>query len=231
MITMKRFGWALALAAAWLLVCTTVWAADAPALSTAVGHHIWLTLIGGLLPPLIKAFNEGTLNLPTVPARYRLLLIAVLSGIATAAEMVGNGGAWPEALMALAIAAGPSLLIEAVHARWGGWKGATVTEGPKSSDGGPGPKLISVPPPRQTVTPPPLPTTLKMATLVIAMGALPLACAAICPTIKLASDICPIIMVELPDGSLEPVPKAQITGLAVQSRAMRTAPPRDAGPE
>lgn len=223
---MKRIVWALPLAAAWVLVCGTASAADAAAIATTVADHIWLTVIAGFLPPIIKALNEGTLNLPTVPARIRLLIIGVLSAIATSLDLAANGASVVSAVAAFVIAAGPSLLIELIHAIWGGWKGASVTE-TKAPGGGPGPKIISVPPPRKSVNPPP------MAVLVLA-GALLVGCAAkaiVCPVIKLASDVCPLIMVELPDGTVEAVPKEQIAGLAMQARASRMGSARDAGPE
>ena len=225
---MKRIGWSLPLAAAWVMFCGVAGAAEAPALPTEVGNHVWLVVIAGILPPIIKALNESTLNLPTLPVRVRLLLIAALSGVATSLDMLVNGAGVANAIAAFAIAAGPSLLIEAVHAKWGGWKGATVTEGPKSSDGGPGPKIISVPPPRKSVSPPPL---AMMVAVAFAGGAILFACGKVCPIIKVASDVCPIIMVELPDGTMEPVPTKHIEGLAVQSAASRRGSARDAGAE
>jgi hypothetical protein len=234
---MKHFIVAQAALAATFLFVASAFGADAasPELSNEVGKHLWLTLIAGALPPITKAFNEGTLNLPTVPARLRILFIAVLSGIGTAAEMLSNGGAWPNAIMAFAIAAGPSLLIEAVHAKWGGWKGATVAEGPKSSDGGPGPKIISVPPPRNSMSPPaPPPTTLRMTiyypvVIVLAMVA---GCAALrtaCAGIDLADKACDFIVIKLPDGTTETVRREDIAGVAMQARAARLSSAAKAG--
>jgi hypothetical protein len=215
---MKRMEWALLFAVAWMLVSGMAFAAtDEAPLATAVGNHVWLTLIAGFLPPVIKALNEGTLNVKTLPARFRLLLIGVLSAIATSIEMVVNGGSWANAITAFAVAAGPSLLIEAVHAKWGGWKDATVTQAVQS-DGSAGVKIISVPPPRNSVNPPPLAVMLIVTTL---LALYVCACAAVCPTIKLASDVCPLIMVELPDGTFEAVPKEQIAAVAAQTRAAR----------
>jgi hypothetical protein len=214
---MKRFIVALAACAASVLFGLTAFANDAtsPELSQQVANHVWLTLIAGFLPPVIKALNEGTLNIKTMPARFRLLLIGVLSAVATSIEMVVNGASVANAITAFAVAAGPSLLIEAVHAKWGGWKGAVVAE-TKSADGEPGPKVITVPPPpRHSVNPPP------MVVVAILSLAVCYACGAVCPTIKLASDVCPLIMVELPDGTKEAVPSEELKPLVMAAKAKR----------
>jgi hypothetical protein len=56
----------------------------------------------------------------------------------------------------------------------------------------------------------------------VAAGAL--GCAAkpyVCPIIKLADSVCQSVVVQLPDGTTEEVPKAAIMGVAMGARAQR----------
>lgn len=62
------------------------------------------------------------------------------------------------------------------------------------------------------------------------------ACAAkpfICPVIETAGEICKYLVVRLPDGSTETVPREAVVGMAMQARAARIsgAKASDAGAE
>lgn len=64
----------------------------------------------------------------------------------------------------------------------------------------------------------------------IAVGGLLVACAAkplVCPIVKVLDEACPFVIVELPDGTKEPVPREQVSLLALRARAARGA--HDAG--
>jgi len=58
------------------------------------------------------------------------------------------------------------------------------------------------------------------------------ACAAkpfVCPTLRILADNCPLYLVELPDRSVEPVPREEIAKLATGLRASRLAAAAAAG--
>jgi hypothetical protein len=62
--------------------------------------------------------------------------------------------------------------------------------------------------------------------LAIGFACLFCACAAkpfICPIIETAGDLCKFLVVRLPDGSTETVPREAVVGVAMQARAARAA--------
>ncbi len=51
----------------------------------------------------------------------------------------------------------------------------------------------------------------------------------VCPIIRVANELCPVVMVELGDGTQEPVPTGDVVRMATARRAARLAAARDAG--
>jgi hypothetical protein len=94
--------------------------------------HIVILLVAALLPPLVKAFNEGTQNLPTIVAKYRIAIVMVLTGIGTAFDQWQNGVNLGAAFLAVAMQAGPALVMELIHAIFGGWPPANGGAPPKA---------------------------------------------------------------------------------------------------
>jgi len=200
---MKRITMALPLAAASVLACSQVWAGDtAPTgeLHNDLGSkHLAVMLAAVLLPVLVKFFGNETVKLPYWAAKLRVAAVIVLGALATVADQVQNGGDFWGAVTAALITTAPALLIELLQKFGGG--GEVVGQTAKS------------------VRPPMFPPALMLVLAIGVMG-----CAAkpyICPIIETAGELCNFLVVRLPDGSTEQVPKSAVIGMAMSARAAR----------
>ncbi|HMJ52096.1 MAG TPA: hypothetical protein VK540_08465 [Polyangiaceae bacterium] len=233
---MKRFALALPVVAALALFCLPAWAADvAPdALpKNMVGNHLWVTLAAGVLPVLVKFFGNETVKLPYWAAKLRVAAVLVLGGIATVLDQAQNGIDISSAITAAVATTVPALLIELLQKFFAGGD-----VGPKSMR-----PPAMFPPPKER---PPPGYSSPMARLSfepdarrfwlrypaavgVAIGVCALVisgCAAkniACPILRLAADACEEIVIILPDGSEERVPKSAIAGVAMSARAARVS--------
>jgi len=80
---------------------------------------------------------------------------------------------------------------------------------------------LLVPSPLRPSGKPPVP---PLALLVLALGIVGCGIGrTVCPIIHVADEICPLVLVDLPDGGQEPLPAAEVQRLALRHRAARLA--------
>ncbi len=65
--------------------------------------------------------------------------------------------------------------------------------------------------------------------IVVAVAVSCAAVKSVCPIIDLASEICPMVAVKMPDGTTEYVPKNEVGQVAMRARAARLVPDAGAG--
>lgn len=191
---MKRYV-ALPIVAASVLFCLSAFAGDAAILPETVQAHWLIALMAILIPAIRTGLSDDTVKLPTVAAPYRMLLIAALAGATILVDGLANGFTFKMALASFLANGLPSLVQEILK----------IVFGEKSKPVG-------------AMFPP-------VAMLMVAALAIG-GCAAkpyICPIIETASELCQFLVVRLPDGSTEIVPKSAVVGMAMNARAARVA--------
>ena len=208
---MKRFVLALPVVAAWVLFCLPAFAGDAAILPEPDVLKVpwWMPLIGVLIAGFRTFFSDNTRELPTIVAGWRTAIVAVLAALGTLIEQLVAGFDGKTAVLTFVMLGVPSILQEILKALFSGKK-----------TGGSGKAMF----------PPAIIGAMALLALTIA------GCAAkglVCPALRIAADACETIIVVLPDGSEERIPKSAVVGMAMQARAARIsgAKASDAGAE
>jgi hypothetical protein len=131
-----------------------------------VTHHFVLGIVLVLNTSIVKAFNEGTLKLPTYAVGLRVGLVLTLTAIGTVIDQVMNGTDFAAAAAGVAVVALPAIINELIHFFFGGWndKGGG---GKESTEELVAKKLSSRPPP---IVPPPLACLVLALSLVALPG-------------------------------------------------------------
>jgi hypothetical protein len=146
-----------------------------------------------------RLLREDVKWLPTLAAPWRGLVVALGASIVTPVlDAWLNGSSIAQAALAGVIAALPTILNVI----------ASFTANAKIAKA--------------------MLTAARLAALVTVFAVVMVACAAkniVCPIIHAVDEICPLVIVELPDGGQEAVPRADIQQTALQHRATRLAGP------
>jgi hypothetical protein len=223
---MKKIVWALTVVAAWVFFALPAFAGDdAPKVlpdPDAVNVHWSLPLIGVLIAAFRTAFSSDTVKFPWEWAgRWRAAAVAILAAAGTLVEQVIGGFELKAAALTFVMLGLPSIVQEVLKALLGAGK---------SSGGGTASASSGMLPPSFGDRPPPgYSTKLKPAAVGVAIGFCALllfGCGAgkvVCPILDVASELCPLIAVRLPDGTTEMVPASAVRGMAMQARAARIA--------
>lgn len=90
------------------------------------GAHVWALLIASFLPPIVRALNSDLTFLPTLPSKWRLVLVGALTAVGTAVDQIQNGTDVGAACLTALLTGGPSLVIEILHIIGGGDGGGTA---------------------------------------------------------------------------------------------------------
>jgi hypothetical protein len=222
---MKKIGWALPLAVAYVLTCALAFAGEAAKaagiLPEPVETHWLIALMVVVIPAVRTGLSNDTVKLPTAAAPWRAAIVAILAGAATLFDQLMNGFELNTAALAFLTLSLPSIVQEVLKVVFGGSKNAGGGSS-SSSVSESGPKMSMRPPPGYS-------TKMQPAAVGVAIGfcALVLAgCGAgkfVCPVLETAAELCPLIAVRLPDGTTEMVPAEAIAGMARQARAARLA--------
>lgn len=201
---MKRFALALPVVAAWVLFCLPALGADVLAaqkssiLPEPVETHWLIALMVVVIPAIRTALSNDTIKLPVVAGKYRALIVALLAGGSTIFDGLMNGFELKTALLSFLTLSLPSIVQEILKVVFGA--------GGVSGKGGAGF----------------FPTTMLGALMLIALpvggcGYGKVACTAL----ETAAEICPYVLVKMPDGTVEKVPREAILGVAMQAKAAR----------
>jgi hypothetical protein len=135
-----------------------------------------------------------------------------LTAVGTVVDQVQNGANLMAAITAIAVQAGPALVMELIHAVFGGW-----------GDGGAGKAAL------KSMFPPAMCLMLCLGIAGCAGGAKDVVKVG-CEIVKAADDgLCPYVDVVFPDGTHEKVPRSAIAGLALDRMAARLRGEVDGG--
>lgn len=244
---MKRIVLALPVAAAVVFFCLPVEAFDAVAAQVtkvlpeppdAIQVHWSLPLLGVLIAAFRTAFSNDTVKLPTKAAGWRSTMVVILTVFGTFVEQLVGGYNLKAAFFTLLMLGLPSIAQEILKKLAGASKA--------SGGGGSGEAIFDAPPTSTSLRPPPGVYSTKLAATIavhengrpywyrpaaagMALGfcLLVSGCAWFkssgCQVLRVAADLCDDIVIILPDGTEERVPKRDVEGLVKQTRAARIA--------
>ena len=151
---MKRFALALPIAAAWVLYCLPAWAQELAAQTAKILPEPdvlkvpwWMPLVGVLIAAFRTFFSDSTRELPTIAAKWRTSLVALLAFVGTFIEQIVGGVDMRTAALTFVMLGVPSIVQEILKALFSGPKNAGGGGGSASSDDASGPKTSMRPPP------------------------------------------------------------------------------------
>jgi hypothetical protein len=215
-------------------------AVEADHLVRLVRANIWIPAIAvivGIIIRLAKSDPAVAWIKIYIPPERRALWAMGLAIAGAAAERLATGGTWYDAIAGGLVAgsgaiAGHEIIVDTLR------KGRDI--GIKKAP--PPPPPPSVPPPDwadDSLRPPAKPTIVPVTwtkmvagvAVALALAACVGARAAVCPVIDLASTLCPLILVKMPDGTQEVVPRDRIAETAMRVRAARMSGAADAARE
>jgi hypothetical protein len=237
---MKRIVWALPVMAAMVLFCFSAFGGDVLAAQSStilpeppdpVETHWILGLFLVVNAAVRTGLSSDTVKLPTKAAPWRTAIVAILSALGAFLEGLQNGFALKSVVLTFLMLNLPTIVQEVLKVVFGA--------GPSAGSGTGAPGGTGIRPPPGYSQPMSADAGFVFAKegrpyftsaavgLAIGFCALALSgCAAkgmVCPIIETAAELCPYLVVRLPDGSTETVPREAIMGVAQQARAMRTA--------
>lgn len=200
-----------------------------------------LLIVSVALMGITRAFKEDLPTFRSLSTGVRALILALLAAGTGVIDMIATGSPFGVALQTMLKTAGPGLVLLLVELI-GGMGGGSGAGGASGVPGG----SSRLPPPPPVPGPMAAMAALRreyahpsghalIVGLCLALGAVAVACgpakAITCPILRVADELCPLVMVELPDGGTEAIPKADIRRLAEAQRAARLAAERawDAG--
>lgn len=213
---MKRFLTAVAAMTTCVLFGVTAFAQAAPpSTSTTLANHTWVVLLSGLVATWYRALKDDVTVFPNWSLQIRGLVVGVMGILAGVLDVAAGGGNWLSALLSGLTTSGPALVmlvIEIVQGKGGGGAVTPITPDaatPKTSirpPGGYSAKLVPV----------------LGCLAVFAIGGCNAAAKdTACQIVKAADELCPYVVVILPDGSKENVPREAIANLALEHKAAR----------
>jgi hypothetical protein len=185
--------------------------------------NAWIPLIAVIVGAVIRLTKTDAavawFKVYTKP-EHRPAIALSLAIVGASVERLAVGGTWYDAIAggiaagSLAIA-GHELYVNGIRkGRDIGIKKAPPPPPPDWLDDSLRPPLTKSPPPSSW----PL---VGGAILALSVAGCPGAGRVVCPVIDLASQVCPYILVKLPDGSTEPVRREVIEGAAIRARVTR----------
>jgi hypothetical protein len=205
---MKRFVLALPVLAATVLFCLTAFAGDAATagiLPEPVQAHWLVAIMAVIVPALRTGLSNDTVKLPTAAAKWRMVMIGILAAATTFFDGLMNGFALNTALLAFLVSGLPSIVQEILKVVFGS------SQNPPAAGTGSS---------RTAMFPP---VAMLMVALSLALGGCSWFKSNGCQLIRTTADICDTVVIILPDGSEERVPKDAIVGMAMSARATRVS--------
>lgn len=172
-------------------------------MDTVVGlgtFEVIIAMVAGALALLQRALRDDVKAFPTISAPWRGLVVAVIGLVVTPlAQAIIAHASLKDALVAGVVAIIPTIMNVI------GSLFRSRSTGP--TGGAAALTLLGV-------------MAIALATTTSACSA---AKAGVCPLIKVASDLCPLVLVELEDGTTEAIPRGEVARIATAQRAARAA--------